>query len=159
MQEYLSALIGVSLLGGIVRMLTPEENLGKYLRFTVGLCLLCAIIQPLLGILTEGKNIRWEEWFDEKEYETENYDEIYNQSLQNGAKKQAKEWIKYEIYREFSFSEESAEIEAVFLSENEICSLSEVRVFLRGEGVLTDPREIVDFVRSKWDCPCIVVYE
>ena len=159
MQEYLMALIGVSLLGGIVRMLAPEGDLGKYLRLTVGLCLLCAMLQPLFGILADGEEFAWDGWLEETEYETPNYDEIYNQALQRGAKKEAEEFIKTEIYREFSFSEESAEVEAVFLSENEIISLSEVRVLLRGEGVLTDPREIIAFVRAEWDCPCVVVYE
>ncbi len=159
MQEYLSALIAVALLGGIVRMLAPEGKLQTHLRFVIGLCLLCAMLGPLVQMMAKGEEMMSQDWWEETEYETQNYDEIYNESLQNGTKKQAKELIKSKIYQEFSFSEESADVETVFLSENGILSLGEVRVLLRGQGVLTDPREIVSFVRSEWDCPCVVVYE
>ncbi len=159
MREYLSSLVAVTLFGGLVRMLAPEGNLQKYLRLTVGLCLVCAMMQPFLGLLSEGKNFPWDEWLSSEEYDTQNYDEIYNQSLQSGTKSQAKKLITEKIYQAFSFSEETARVEALFLSENETISLQEIVVTLEGRGVLTDPREIVAFVREEWNCPCTVVYE
>ena len=158
MQEYLGALIGVCLFGGVLRMISPEGASGKYLRLCVGLCLLCAMLSPLSELFAEGEKISWSEWLSDEEYETQNYDEIYNQSLQNGVKTQAEEIIKQSIYREYSLSEETAEVETDFLSENGILTPEEVRVVLCGEGVLIDPREIVSYVRSEWDCACTVLY-
>ena len=140
-------------------MLSPEGNLQKYLRLVIGLCLVCAMVQPLLGTLSEGGTLLWKEWLSEEEGETRDYNEIYNQALQSGTKAQATEVIAGRICQAFSLSEETASVEVVFVSENEILSVSEVRVTLRGEGVLTDPREIVSLVNSEWGCSCEVIYE
>ena len=159
MRDYLYALIGVALFGGIVRMLAPEGALQKYLRFSIALCLACAVLQPLLSDGWERGIFPWEEWSIGEPTEEINYDEIYNESLQNGAKAQAKELIRTKIYQSFSLTEEMASVEAEFLSKNGILELSEIRVILSGKGVLVDPREIVAFVNSEWGCTCSVIYE
>ena len=159
MREYLNALVCVVLFGGLVRMVAPEGALQKYLRLTVALCLVSAITQPLLGSLLQEGGFSFSELLFSSESETVNYDEIYNQSLQNGSKAQAIEIIKAKIYQELSLSEETAEVGASFLSENGILTLEEVQVTLEGKGVLCDPRDIVSLVNSEWGCPCVVLYE
>ena len=159
MKEYLGALMATALLGGVIKMLSPEGDLQKYLRWSVALCLVAAMVQIPIGWLSEGGEFSFEDFFSEDLPTTQDYDEIYNQSLQSGAKDQAKEIIISKIYQAFSLSEESASVEVLFLSENEILSLQEIRVSLHGKGVLTDPREIVSFVEETFGCPCTVLYE
>ena len=159
MREYLSALIAVALLGGLVRMLAPEGNLQKYLRLTISLCLVCALVQPLLGGAMTGKDFFLDGWLDSEEYGEINYDEIYNQALQNGAKKQAEELIRTRIYQEFSLTEEMASVRTTFLSKNGTILVGDVQVIFHSTVILQDPREVVSFVNSEWDCPCTVIYE
>ena len=78
MREYLSCLVAVTLFGGLVRMLAPEGNLQKYLRLTVGLCLVCAVTQPFLGLLSHREELPWNDWLSPEEEREQNYDEIYN---------------------------------------------------------------------------------
>ena len=159
MREYLNALVAVALFGGLIRMLSPEGGVQKYLRLTVALCLVCAIVQPLVGGVLDGGNLSLSEWLAEVEEQETDYDEIYNQSLQNRTEAQALEMIKARIYRELSLTEESATVDAEFLSENGIVQLKSVQVTLLGKGVLLDPREIVSLVNTAWGCPCSVIYE
>lgn len=159
MREYLSALIAVTLLGGLVRMLAPEGNLQKYLRLTISLCLVCALVQPVLGGALTDKDFSLGEWLSAEEYEELDYDEIYNQSLQNGAKSQAEELIRTRIYQEFSLTEEMASVRTSFLSKNGTILLEEVQVIFHSTVILQDPRAVVSFVNSEWDCPCTVIYE
>ena len=159
MKEYLGALIATTLLGGIIRMLAPEGNLQKYLRLTVSLCLVAALLGPLLGALSEEREFSLGELLSEDEKPQVNYDEIYYHSLENATKSQAEQIIKEKIYRNFSLSEETARITAKFVTENDKTELSEIYVSLQGTGVLSEPREVIDFVRAEWDCPCVILYE
>jgi|GEM_PF-4342852 len=159
MKEYLVALIATTLLGGIVRMLAPEGNLQKYLRLTVSLCLVAALLGPLFAALSEERELSLQELLSEEEKQEVNYDEIYDRSLKNASKGQAEEIIRQKICQKFSLSEETAKITANFVTENDKIKLSEIYVSLRGVGSLQEPREIVSFVRSEWDCPCVVLYE
>lgn len=162
MKEYLGTLVATTLLGGIVRMLAPEGNLQKYLRLTISLCLVAAILGPLFGAISEEKEFSLSEMLSEgaeSEMEKENYDEIYYQSLQNTAKSQVQKIIKEKIYQKFSLSEETATVTAEFVTKNENQELSEITVSLHGAGVLLEPRELISFVREEWNCPCVVLYE
>ncbi|MBQ2999183.1 MAG: stage III sporulation protein AF [Clostridia bacterium] len=159
MKEYLGALVATTLLGGIVRMLAPEGNLQKYLRLTVSLCLVAALLGPLLGALGKEREVSLGEIFSEDENLQINYDEIYHHSLENATKKQAEQIIKTKIFQKFSLSEETARITANFVTENDKIEISEIYVSLQGNGVLTEPREIVSFVRTEWGCPCVILYE
>ena len=159
MKEYLGALIATTLLGGIVRMLAPEGKLQKYLRLSVSLCLVAALLGPLLGALGEERDFSLGEMLSEDENPQMNYDEIYHHSLENATKTQAEQIIQAKIYQKFSLSEETARITANFVTENDKLELSEIYVSLRGTGILSEPRAVVDFVRAEWDCPCVILYE
>lgn len=159
MKEYLATLVATTLLGGIVRMLAPEGKLQKYLRLTVSLCLVAALLGPLLGALGKERALSLGEILSEDENPQMNYDEIYYHSLENATKIQAEQIIRTKIYQKFSLSEETARITANFVTENDKLEISEICVSLRGTGILSEPREVVAFVRNEWDCPCVILYE
>lgn len=159
MKEYLATLVATTLLGGIVRMLAPEGKLQKYLRLTVSLCLVAALLGPLLGALGKERALSLGEILSEDENPQMNYDEIYYHSLENATKIQAEQIIRTKIYQKFSLSEETARITANFVTENDKLEISEICVSLRGTGILSEPREVVEFVRNEWDCPCVILYE
>ena len=159
MNGYLGALVATTLLGGLIRMLAPEGAVQKYLRLTVSLCLVCALLCPLLETLSEERSFSLGELFAEEERVALNYDEIYDYSLQNATRSQAEKIVRETIYQRFSLSEETASVRVGFVTENNKEELSEVYVSLRASGVLLDPNEVVLFVREEWDCPCVILYE
>lgn len=159
MKEYLGALVATTLLGGIIRMLAPEGHLQKYLRLIVSLCLVGAILTPLVGALSEEHSLSLSSLFSETEREQIDYDEIYDNSLQSATKSQAEKMIRDQIYQRFSLSEVTASVRVDFMSENDNIALSAVVVTLRETGVFLEPREIVSFVLEQWNCPCTILYD
>ena len=83
MREYLTSLLSVSLLGGLLTMLSPEGDLKKYVRLLCSLCLLCAMVSPLFSTFAEGELSLDHLWERMEPSESLDYDEIYHQSLQN----------------------------------------------------------------------------
>lgn len=157
MKEYFGILIAVALFRGIVGMLFPDGTVGNYAKLLAGLCLLCALLQPASELLREGLPTLGEDWLSET-VETENYDEIYNQALQNGSLTQAEELVKIKVIQKFSLPSESFDVRVSILSKNEIHELEEIRICLRKQAALTDPRELVAFINEQYGCACVILY-
>ena len=159
MKEYLMTLTAVSLLGGILGMLSPEGNIKKYVRLAVSLCLVCAMLQPMLQLLSgEAPSLDELLGISGKE-ETVDYDEIYHQALLNGSKEQIQQSLKQQLLKEFSLPYESLDVEAVLEMKNDVSQVKEIRVLLRDSAVFADPREVIALVNESIGCPCTVIYD
>ena len=159
MKEYLMTLISVSLLSGIMGMISPEGDLKKYVRLLCTLCVFCAMISPAFS-LWQGMGSSGEEILGELiDKEDVNYDEIYKDSLLSFGEVQAEETIKSNILERFLLSEDSIDVEVKSQSENDIEEWIAVTVLLRDEAIFTDPREILSLVESMVSCSCVIVYE
>ena len=159
MKEYLMTLTAVSLLGGILGMLSPEGNIKKYVRLAVSLCLVCAMLQPMLQLLS-GEAPSLDELLGiSGEEETVDYDEIYHQALLNGSKEQIQQSLKQQLLKAFSLPYESLDVEAVLEMKNDVSQVKEIQVLLRDSAVFVDPREVIALVNESIGCPCTVIYD
>lgn len=159
MKSYFITLMAVALLNGMIGMISPEGNVKKYIRLLGGLCLLCAMAQPIVSILSGG-DFSVEEWLDLPEMqETVDYDEIYNHALVSGGEKNAETAIKNRILSRFELPSDSMDIEVNFVTNKDELSLGDVRVTLRDQAIFADPREIISYVNESWNCPCTVIYD
>lgn len=159
MQNYLNTLLSVSLLGGMLSMLSPGGDLKKYLRLICSLCLLCAMVSPIFSVLAEGELSLDGLWEQIESSESLDYDEIYNQSLQNGNRESAKNIVKERILSEFDLSDDAIDVEAVFDIKNEKYSLAEIRVILHPKAIFVDPTVLCKWVNETYSCPCVAVYD
>ena len=159
MKEYLMTLTAVALLGGILGMLSPEGDIKKYVRLAVSLCLVCAMIQPVLSVLSGEMPALDELLGIGEQEETMNYDEIYYQSLLSGGREQAEEAMKQELLKEFSLPYESLEVEAILERKNDGVEVKEIRVTLRDSAIFADPKEVIAPVNERLSCPCTVIYD
>lgn len=159
MKQYWITFVAVAAVNAVVGMIAPEGNIKKYVRLLGSLCLLCAVIQPILGWMSDGREWTAVLWGDEtKESETD-YDEIYNQTLLQGGEKHAEMIIKNRILENFELSDDSLDVDANFVMENEEILMKDIRLTIRREGILTDPRLLTEYVNEVYSCPCTVVYD
>lgn len=158
MEGYLMTLISVSLLSGIVGMISPEGDTKKYVRLVSLLCLLCAMVGPALSLFGDSE-LSLDGLLGESKEETVNYDEIYNNTLIYGGERQAEETIHSSIVKEFDLPADSLEIRVRTESKNDTEPLVEVTVILRNQAIFADPKKIVAQIESMMDCRCTVFYE
>lgn len=159
MKEYGMTLTAVALLGGVLGMLSPEGDLKKYIRLVVALCLLCAMVQPLIAAWSEGGWLSGETWQLWKWEETEDYDDIYKQSLLSGSEKQVSSLLKQQILSEFQVSEASVDVVVKIEMENDRSEVREIWITLREEAVFIDPKRITALIEEQWECPCTILYD
>jgi hypothetical protein len=159
MKQYWITFVAVAILNGVVGMIAPEGDIKKYVRLLGALCLLCAVVQPILGWSAEGGE--WTEflWGETEETVRSDYDEIYNQSLLQGGEKNAEILIKNRILEKFELSDESVDVRVNFAIENEKVRLEEICLTIRKEAVLVDPRILTEYINEAYACSCTVVYD
>lgn len=159
MREYLTSLLSVSLLGGLLTMLSPEGDLKKYVRLLCSLCLLCAMVSPLFSAFAEGELSLDHLWEQMEPSESLDYDEIYHQSLQSGNRENAKNIVKRRVLSEFELSDDALDVEVFFDIKNEQYSLEEIRVILHPKAIFVDPQTLSEWINETYSCPCVVIYD
>ena len=159
MREYWVAFVAVAILNGVVGMIAPEGEIKKYVRLLGSLCLLCAVVQPVLGWISEGDEWTSYLWEDTKEELETDYDEIYNQSLIQGGEKNAETIVKNRILETFELSNESLDVQLDFAIEKETLRIEEIRLTIRNDAIFLDPRLLTEYVNEEYSCRCTVIYD
>lgn len=159
MKEYLLILLGVSLLSGIVSILAPDGKLKRYIRLLTGLVVLCVLIRPALSLLKSAGDGIFDTGEAGREESVSAYDDIYNNNLKEAGEREVAKRLKDKIIKEFDVGEESIDVKAEFVSENDRYRVSTVWLTIRKGAVSTDPRKLVEYVENLLDCQCVIVYE
>ena len=150
--------IGVAVVVGVCGMLTPEGETKKYVRFAGALCLICALTAPIIRAVSQG-DTALENIFTTLDPEVENYDEIYKNSLAEGAKSNAEAILSERLIKQFNLSADSFDVSLYLTYDGASYSVESAQVTLKSSAVFADPREISEFINGELDCPCYVVYD
>ena len=157
MKGFIITVIAVAVLGGIMGMLSPEGDTKKYVRFVGSLCLLCALVTPVYGILSEGQ-VGLDDLFPFSEETDSGYEEIYMNALLEGARENAEAEVKRQLCEEMELSDGSLDVSLDIRNDGGKYSVVSATVSLHSSAVFADPREISAFVNELCGCPCSVIY-
>ena len=150
--------IGVAVAVGVCGMLTPEGDTKKYVRLVGALCLICALASPWVGAIARGE-LSLENMLEPYESETENYEEIYKNSLKEGAKINAENVIEECLIKQFELSADSLEVSLQIVFDGGEYTVESAYVLLKHSAVFADPRDISEYINGELGCPCYVVYD
>lgn len=157
MRTYLSALFGVCLVSAIIKVISPEGATKKYIEMLCSLCVISAVIFPMGRQISEDYGIG--DLIPDIEYESESYDEIYNQYLLDQNIKNACEVLRTELCERLGT--DSSEIEVKISTEDidgEI-KVRSVSVILGVGAITADPDEIKEYIYERTECECEIIYE
>ena len=159
MAEYGGVLLGVCLFGSMIRMLSPEGDMKRYLGLVVAFCVILSLASPLVSLWEEGGLSFLEAPWNMEEGESENYAEIFDQSLLLSGEAYAEKQAEGLILQRFSLEEGDLSVEGEFELKNETYTLREMTLILHKSTLTVDPRELSEFVEERFLCPCEVVYQ
>ena len=159
--RYLLAVVLTALLGGLCEELLPARSaLAERLRLVSGICVLAALVQPLGGAIASlGSLIPSVELgalLDGEESGAEDYEALLDASLGRYASEEAARLLAHLIEERFGLRAASCRVEMTLREDG---TVGRVLVTLSGLSVLTDPREICDYVSERLGCPCDVAVE
>ena len=111
MKSYIITIIGAALLSSIGAMLTPD-SMKKYVSVITGFIIIAAIVSPLSSLT----KINIFSGFDEISLNTQNYEQIYSQSVEKALTDRIESEIEERLKDEFQIN---ADVSVSLLVENE----------------------------------------
>ena len=159
MREYIITLMTVSVVCGVISVLSPKEDMGKYVSFVCGICALGIIVTPITELIK-----RAEEFPDILGDRLENYDEefyenTFEESIVAGSVKQAESILKNDLSQELNLDQDSFDIAlSVERSENSI-SVKRATVTIYPKGLTIDARSVIEYIEKNLGCSCMIIYE
>ena len=158
MSGFILTAIGVAMVVGVCRMLSPDGDTKKYLGFVGALCLICALVTPVVGAISSW-DTDLDGIFSTNDPEEDLYDEIYKNSLANGAKDNAEMLICESLITQFDLPDGSLRVTLNISPDGDMYSVDSVKVTLKRVALFADPRDISEYINQELGCPCFVEYE
>lgn len=154
--SYFLGIVAFSVVINLIGMLYPSDKSGvqQALDICLSLCLLCAVIAPIGGMLARAKEDISFDDFELPEVNVEAGKSIMI-LLANESEKEIEEKLFELLSAEFD--EEDMEIDTDVVASEDGVVIECVKVYLYGGGLLIDPRDVSAAVAKYTDADCRVI--
>lgn len=160
MNEYLKAIIVISVVSGIFEILSPNSSgIGKYTRMICLLCILCVVITPIKSLFenfNSGFLDDLKEELIDREEDQENYEELLKDYLNKHSASELKDYLKSQIEKRFEIPYDECNIILHTEKQNEGIEVIRIDVILSGKSIFKNPYEIEEYISEQLNCECIV---
>lgn len=163
MKDYIITLISVSIVCGIVHILTPAgvgDGIRKHVKLISSLCVLCIMIAPIGGFIQSLENSEFNILGEYGESNTleDRYDKIYNDMISVYSAEQISKKCEEILRERFSLKEDDVKVMIYFSEEENEPVISKSAVILYTGAIGKDPREISECVSELIKCECEIIY-
>ena len=162
--SYVLTLLSASLAAAVVTLLSPKGEGGRMtaqIRMIAGLFLLTALLPPLrtgIDLLRDAVNgdltARLESMLPHGD--TDSYEAAFGDTLTAVSRAEVEAYVRSALEASFGIPPEDCAISAVCVYEEEILTLTELRISLRGTHALDNPHPIEAYFTERLKCPCYV---
>ena len=159
MKEYLISLMSLAILCGVVGILSPRGDIGKYIKFIMGLCALGVIISPIKVFVQSVEGFApsfGDTLFDSNE---DYYENLFNNSLSEGSKAEIERLLEKNISEKFNVNTDGFDVSVSISEAEEKATVEKVVLTIYSSGILLDGNAAINYIDSILECSCVVVYE
>ena len=155
MAEYLIALVSASVVCGVISILSPKGDTGKYVSFICGLCMLGVMVTPIADVIknfdslseyVEGSFVE-----DSKKY----YEKVFEDNLKNESIEQAEMLIEEKLSEDLKIERKAFSVQLIF--EGKAIKKAVFTIF--PSGIAIDTGAVIRYIEATLDCPCVIVYD
>ena len=160
MKEYFISLILISFACGIVDMLSPKEDIGKYIRFACGICIFCILVSPVKNFMHSLTDITelLDNSLDDITSTEEYYENIFKGSLKSGTAEEVSLLVKNKISSDMKINKDSFDIDVYIEEDNNGYYIKSAVVKIRSGGIFIDSGAMIDYFEENFGASCTVVY-
>ena len=155
MAEYLITLVTVSIVCGIVSILSPKGDTGKYVSFICGICILGIMVDPIADVIKnfDGLSDSIDKSFveDSKEY----YENIFKDNLKKVSVEQAERLTEEKLSDDLKIKRDTFDVQLIF----EDGSVRKAVVTIFPSGISIDTGEVIGYIEAILKCPCVIIYD
>ncbi len=167
MKTYILTLLAASIAAAVIQLLAPKGEggkLGEHIRMVAGLFLLVALLTPLkdgIALLRSAAEGELSEHLTVSVSDgvLGDYEAVFGAALSSVGQNEVKAWVVSELESRFGIPPSGCRVSVTCIVEEELLSVCEVRIALRGEYVTQAPHPIESRVTEALGCPCYVTVE
>ena len=156
MKEYLLSLFGVCVASAVVRVASPSGSLKKYLEIVCSMCVAAALIIPVGAWIMDGDGI--EGALEGIEWESQNYEEIYNSYVLEYELAEAENMLVSELAEHFGKAADGFDVELLTEWNADKVGIAEARVILNEKTLSVPPEQIKGYIYERLECECEIIY-
>ena len=162
MREYFGTLLCVACVCGVAEMLAPNGNRGglkRQVRFICALTIVCVVAAPIGNLLVELKNqgVGNGFIFDSNKNESE-YESAFLEYVEGQNTAALEICLKSELCERFDIAFDSLDVIVELALENDVCTIHDITVCLKLDAIAKDPHSIIEYVRSRTNIECEIIY-
>jgi len=121
-----------------IELISPDNNMKKYLRFVLGLILISVMLSPIVSIFSRGEeniSLQIQKYLDVKENESLEVSKNYSNNSENVFKKNLEENCNRILKEKFTDNEFFCDIECKVDMDNINYSIDKVKVGVKNKEV------------------------
>ena len=157
MKGYIISVIGISIIGSVISMLSPDGEGGgisKHIRLVYGLCVVIVCINPINEMINYINELDIVSILEPTESESDRYEEIFDGAYEAAEVDNLKNGIKQILNDRFGIDGSECKV-SVTLNENR--EFSRVIITLFGSAVWKNTNEIEAYLGNILRCEIISV--
>ena len=160
-KNYLWSLTLVCAAAAVVKVAAGDGPMKKYIDMICSICVVCALILPVLRDFSPynaediGEMFEYSGQSEGREY----YEEIYNSYLLSGNVEIAESDICGGLANTLGVAQTNVSVSLVTECADEEITVSEAVVELSGEACFADPEIIKEYIMSRLEVECRIIYK
>lgn len=167
MKTYVLTLLAASVSAAVIQLLAPKGEggkLGEHVRMIAGLFLLVSLLTPLgegLALLRSAAEGELAEHLTVEipEGAPGDYGDVFSDTLTFVGQEEVKAWVVSELETRFAIPPSGCRVSVACAVEEEVLTVSEVRIALSGRYVTNDPHPIESHFSEALECLCYVTVD
>ncbi len=162
MTEYWIGLFALALLCGAVELLAPAA-MGQYVKWMSSLCLLCALIIPLVQLATEGKGLpdrlqsALDEWLSVENSVEDDFHDQWQEEFVQLDLSMAEASVRTMLAERFFV--EAADLSVRITPDEKKEKILNIRIALSGGAIWVNTHEMESYIQATFGCECIIYIE
>jgi predicted PurR-regulated permease PerM len=166
MKTYIVGLFALAIVCAVVELLSPEGEGGgiaRHIKLMTGLCLLAALLTPVLSLLRQGTNIpslleeALDEWLSEKEQAEAEMSDRWQEQYEQMDTSMAADMIRSMLAQHFSVADTDIAVTVVLGEDG--ASIGHLRIALTGRAIWLNTHELEIYIEDTFGCACTIYLE
>jgi hypothetical protein len=159
MREYMMTLMTVSVICGVIGVLSPKEDMGKYLSLVCGICALGIIVAPITELIKKADELPDMLGYESGSYDEEFYEKTFEDSIVEGSINQAESILENNLSGELDIDRESFDITLSVERVQSVLRVKRATVTIYPKGLTIDARSVIEYIEKNLGCSCMIIYE
>ena len=151
-------IIGAAAVIGIVESIAPHNaKTAGYMKLITSLCLLCVVIKPLSGAVTQIPALfeKMTEAVAEDGEARREYEEILQGEMEEAVRGGLSDGLREQLRSQFGI--ENCEIGIALERTDGTFHVTRVIITLTGKDIFRNPHTVEAYVKELFECECVVV--